>query len=772
MMKKRTTKWLSLLLTVALLCGVLPTSLVSTAAGGSLLQNGDFETGDAAGWLVPDWCADGVKVGTAYAKEGDYGVSITGDWANLQQTVAVEPDTDYELSFWVKGYGVVYFKSTDGDEIDTVWPADHGDWTQVSYTVNSGSNTAVNIEINCGQSTAYVDGVAFSKVGEPNPEESGKLQNGDFETGNKSGWGGAFQVTGAARHSGSYGASVKGGGWDQINQTVAVMKHTSYRVSFWYKGELTNYNKFDSGSGEAIWDNNVSGDRPYAADWTYFEFIVSTGSHTKIYLEFSANTKASGFCLDDVKMAPVVDTYVTGGLGSVTERDGMVGVAFKFSLKAQVTAEGHNFVSGAVAPVSHLARYPLVRMGAVLTNKASLADDLTLDSVNGKSVINIVGEKVIDVTADSVSYAVRVVNIPNAAKSFSVYARPYYIYKDGDTEEVVYAPTVYEESYHTITDRVNYTDPSKWELYWNEEFGGNTLDTTKWNVAHNASGILYNTNRPENVKVEGGDLVITARKESYNGKNFTSGNVTSDYKFSFLYGRVEIRAKLAWGKGVWPALWTMGDLYLERGDTDGWPYAGEIDIMELVGETDVTEHKNWPWSTPTYEHTSNKYNEANRTATHNIHWGPDRDNHCEVGGLGQKGYVSKYLFDEDNHPADGYHIYGIEWSYRDIKFFIDDIQVGHIWWDEENIYSQNEGGPVYTVRLSSYRQGDGSTGTTAADLDRAFSNPDNPHWLILGVGLCEGWTESGVNTTDGTDMPASMYVDYVRVYQRPNDGNG
>ena len=228
---------------------------------------------------------------------------------------------------------------------------------------------------------------------------------------------------------------------------------------------------------------------------------------------------------------------------------------------------------------------------------------------------------------------------------------------------------------------------------------------------------------------------------------------------------MEIRAKLAWGKGIWPALWTMGDLYLGRGDETGWPYAGEIDILELVGETDVTEHKKWPWSAPTYEHTSNKYNEANRTATHNIHWGPDRDNHCEVGGLERNGYQNEYLFDVDEHPADGYHVYGMEWSYRDLVFFIDDIEVGHIWWDEENIYSQNGNGPVCSERLSSYYQGDGSTGTTAADLDRAFSNPDNPHWLIMGVGLCEGWTESGVNTTDGTDMPASMYVDYVRVYK-------
>ena len=619
-MKIRTHKMLALLLTAALLCGVLSAHFALPAvAKGELFGDVGFENGDLSGWTVPAWCAAGVSVGTAYAKNGNYGVSITGNWSNIQRVVSVKPNTDYQLSFWVKGCGVVYFKTASGDEIKTVWAADHAQWTAVSYTVNSGDNTALHVEINCAESRAWVD---------------------------------------------------------------------------------------------------------------------------------------------DLRFAPVVDNHVTGGLGCVTESDGMIGVGFRFSLKAQVVTEGHTFVSGTVEPVEG-QRYPLVGMGAVVTNCSSLIEDLTLDKVDNDTCQNVPAKLVNEVTATSVSFAVRVINIPIAAKGYAVYARPYYVYLDGEEEVVVYAPAVYEESYLTIADRVNYTDNSKWELCWNDEFGGDTLDSSKWNMAHYPGSIQYNTNRPENVRVEGGDLVITARKENYEGKEYTTGGVTSDYKFSVLYGRIEIRAKLAWGKGVWPALWTMGDLYLERGDTDGWPYAGEIDILELVGETDVVKKANG-----SYVHTTNKYNEANRTATHNIHWGPDRDNHCEVGGLGLKGYQSKYLYPVANHPADGYHIYALEWDYRDLKFFIDDIEVGHIWWDDTYIYSRNGNSAVYSERLRSYRQGDGSTGTTAADLDRAFSDPANPHWLIMGVGLCEGWTETGVNTTDGTDLPASMYVDYVRVYQR------
>ena len=753
-MKKRTTKLLALLLVTALLCGLMPASL-SVAAGDNLLANGDFESGNS-GWTVPAWCSSAVMISAAHAKEGRLGVGLSGGWANVTQTVAVKPNTDYVLSFWVKGYAVVYFKTTDNAEIHTVWPSEYSEWTQVSYAVNVNSNTAVYIEINCGEQTASVDSVVFAEQREPTFEEAGKLINGDFETGDKTGWSGNFKVTAAARRQGNYGASVSGGGWDQLNQLVSVQKNTSYRISFYYKGQFANYVKYDTSGGEIIWDHAISGERPYAADWTYYEFTVPSGGHTMLYIEFSANQAASGFCLDDVKMAPIVDNFAGGGLGSVTEEDGTIGVAFRFDLKAQVTAEGNDFVGGTVAPMSNLNGYTLVRMGAVITNDKTLSADLSLDCVNGSTCRDVPAAKVMEVTAEQVSYAVRIVNIPKAAKGFTLYARAYYIYDDGTEQTVVYSPTVCEESYNTIVSRENYTDSSRWELYWNDEFGGQTLDTTKWNAA-NTSGTFANTDRPENVKVEDGSLVLTARKENYNGSTYTTANMTSDYKFSVLYGRIEIRAKLAWGRGLWPALWTMGDLYLERGDTDGWPYAGEIDILELVGEADITEVKKWPWSEPTYEYTSNKNNEANRTATHNLHWGLNRDQHRQVGSYTLDGYDNRFVFPEDDHPADGYHVYAIEWRYRDITFFVDDVAVSRVWWDDTTLYWQNEGAEATRCLLA-------DQDTTAEALDIAFCNEDNPHWLIMGLGLCEGWGNMA-NQVDGSDMPANMYIDYVRVYK-------
>jgi len=85
--------------------------------------------------------------------------------------------------------------------------------------------------------------------------------------------------------------------------------------------------------------------------------------------------------------------------------------------------------------------------------------------------------------------------------------------------------------------------------------------------------------RSENIKVENGSLIITAKAEQLSGAQYTSARIRSQDNFEFQYGRVEIRAKLPTGEGTWPALWMLGaDL-----PTNPWPGAGEIDIMEHRG---------------------------------------------------------------------------------------------------------------------------------------------------------------------------------------------
>ena len=121
-------------------------------------------------------------------------------------------------------------------------------------------------------------------------------------------------------------------------------------------------------------------------------------------------------------------------------------------------------------------------------------------------------------------------------------------------------------------------------LIWSDEFNvTGALDSSKW--VHEVGDSWYNnevqsyTSRLDNSKVEDGKLKIIAKKESYNGNNYTSARIISNTKKDFTYGRVDIKAKIPGKKGTWPALWMLGDNI----SSVSWPYCGEIDIMELIG---------------------------------------------------------------------------------------------------------------------------------------------------------------------------------------------
>ncbi|MGQ2984280.1 glycoside hydrolase family 16 protein [Flavobacterium sp.] len=122
-------------------------------------------------------------------------------------------------------------------------------------------------------------------------------------------------------------------------------------------------------------------------------------------------------------------------------------------------------------------------------------------------------------------------------------------------------------------------------LVWSDEFNTpGAPDPSKWGYNLGAGGwgnneSQYYTDRPENVVVADGKLIITAKKENYQGQAYTSARLVTDGKYSFKYGRAVIRAKLPVGGGTWPAIWTLGQNYA----TQAWPACGEIDIMEHVG---------------------------------------------------------------------------------------------------------------------------------------------------------------------------------------------
>lgn len=173
-------------------------------------------------------------------------------------------------------------------------------------------------------------------------------------------------------------------------------------------------------------------------------------------------------------------------------------------------------------------------------------------------------------------------------------------------------------------------------LFWSEEFNTDGVpDTAKWGYDLGASGwgnaeLEDYTSRPENVLVQGGVLKIHAIKENYNGSSYTSARLLTKDKFSFKYGKVEVRAKLPSGVGTWPAIWMLGS---DIG-TAGWPASGEIDIMEHLGRT---------------------LNTIYGTLHYPGHSGGSADGTTTVIA----------------NATTEFHIYSLEWSASAIKIFVD-----------------------------------------------------------------------------------------------------
>jgi beta-glucanase (GH16 family) len=176
-----------------------------------------------------------------------------------------------------------------------------------------------------------------------------------------------------------------------------------------------------------------------------------------------------------------------------------------------------------------------------------------------------------------------------------------------------------------------------WTLAWSDEFDAPGLpDPSKWDYeegfVRNQELQAYMRARRENARVENGALVIEARRESAGGGRYTSASLVTRGRQTFTYGRVEVRAKLPRGRGLWPAIWMLGaDI-----DTVGWPRCGEIDIMEHVGFEPGRVHGTV--HTEAYNHVK----------------GTQRGAHADVGDL-----------------YDTFHVYAVEWRPERIDFLVD-----------------------------------------------------------------------------------------------------
>jgi beta-glucanase (GH16 family) len=252
-----------------------------------------------------------------------------------------------------------------------------------------------------------------------------------------------------------------------------------------------------------------------------------------------------------------------------------------------------------------------------------------------------------------------------------------------------------------------------WRLIWGDEFDGVSLDRAHWTVRDRSTfgegnrEIACLMDRPENVRVEGGTLILTARSEAEpvqcgrwdhrfpDGRRFTSGFLESRGKAEFEYGRFEVRARLpishGTSKGMWPAFWMRpSDLSL-----------GELDVVEAigsgVGQPDLSSR-----------------------VFQTIHYDYD-DTHPMQSRL--------HVLDAGSFAAE-FHTFAVEWEPGSLRWYVDDTLT--------------------------YER----TATTTPWLDEAFSGP-----FFLRLNLAVGGTWPGEPDAD-TVFPAEYVIDHVRVYQR------
>jgi beta-glucanase (GH16 family) len=256
-----------------------------------------------------------------------------------------------------------------------------------------------------------------------------------------------------------------------------------------------------------------------------------------------------------------------------------------------------------------------------------------------------------------------------------------------------------------IGQNISDTNKKEWKLIWQDEFNGNKLNDTKWNVLTRETSkhgeLQYYI--PDEVYLQNGNLRIQSSKRDYGSQHYTSGRLDTKDKFSFTYGRIEIKGKLPLGQGIWPAYW----LYPQNRD-----WIMEYTMQEAISngkETSIPELRPWYTEIDIMEYLGHEPKVFYATFHYYSFKGEKKSSSAK--------YNADFSF------ADDYHIYVLEWEPDAIRWYI----------DGKLIHTTKEG------------------------------IPHAPHFLILNTAIGGSWPG---NPDVTTVFPQYHDIDYVRIYQR------
>lgn len=268
-----------------------------------------------------------------------------------------------------------------------------------------------------------------------------------------------------------------------------------------------------------------------------------------------------------------------------------------------------------------------------------------------------------------------------------------------------------------------------YRIVWQDLFDGDEINPFRWDIEVNGSGggnqeLQYYTDRSENIRLgkdnEGnGCLILTARRENYSGKQFTSGRINTKNRIAFTHGKLEASIRLdSTADGLWPAFWTMGNDF----DAVGWPKCGETDIMEF-GHADGIRN-----------------NTQDRYFNGASHWGT---------AWNRKGDYARSVTKNYSLQDGKFHLYTMIWDENSIRMYVD-LDVNPI---------QT---PYYQIDISRV---DPSDDLCAGN----YFHKEN--FIIFNLAVGGNFpnihkAEEITALNEGNGQQASMYVNYVKIYQK------